>query len=257
MHFSSINFCIFGIPAYFFCAGVGLVVAVSAFIILLSAKKYSLKLNLRILVISIICMIVTARFAGILSASYRNIGMGKMITISNITKSGIVFYGGLFGLLYSYKYCLKKLNQDKQILDILVVTIPLFHSIARIGCFLAGCCFGKENQSCFSIEYTTSILGVENTAQRIPVQLYEALFNFLLFLYLLYLIKLEDWKQKNIVEVYLLIYSVGRFVLEFFRGDTVRGIINGISFSQLISISIWLNLLCKTYIKHKIKEERL
>lgn len=255
MHFNSVNFCIFGIPAYFFCAGIGLVVAVSAFIILLSIKNYPLQLNLRILTISIICMIIAARLVGILSAIYRDIGMGKEITISNITKSGIVFYGGLFGLLYSYKYCLKKINQDEQILSILVVTIPLFHSIARIGCFLAGCCFGKESHSCLSIEYTTLIFGVENTAQRLPVQLCEALFDFLLFLYLLYLIKLEDWKQKNIVGIYLLIYSIGRFILEFFRGDAARGILNGISFSQLISILIWLNLLAETYKKYKLKEE--
>ena len=87
---------------------------------------------------------------------------------------------------------------------------------------------------------------IVNTANRIPVQLIEAAFNVGIFIYLFALIHKDDWKNKNLLLRYIVIYSCGRFLLEFIRGDTVRGVIHGISFSQVISIIIWLTLLTIT-----------
>ena len=134
-------------------------------------------------------------------------------------------------------------KQDICIMDVLAVCIPLFHSIARIGCFFGGCCFGKESHSHIAINYTTTVFDEVTTAYRIPTQLIEAAFNLILFLYLLHLLCSKEWKSKNILRRYLLIYSIGRFIIEFFRGDLVRGVIHGVSFSQLISVLIWIYLL--------------
>lgn len=131
---------------------------------------------------------------------------------------------------------------ERNSINILAVSIPLFHAIARIGCFLAGCCYGIEYTGFGSITYTIMDNGILNSVNRIPVQLIEAGFNVLIFIYLLRLIQKEDWNKKDILLRYLTLYSCGRFLLEFIRGDTVRGVIYGVSFSQVISILIWIGV---------------
>lgn len=248
MSFNTVGFNIFGIPPYFFCAGVGLVVAVCLNIILVASKRYCLQEYMEVLLISIISMLVFAKLFGCLSGVYRAIGVDEAITFDTIKNTGIVFYGGLFGLLVGYYRGLNSkliTVKDPHAIDVLAVSIPLFHAIARVGCFLAGCCHGIESDI-FSISYTIMDNGIVNTANRIPVQLIEAAFNVGIFIYLFVLIRKDDWKNKNLLLRYVVIYSCGRFLLEFIRGDTVRGIIHGISFSQVISIIVWLTLLTIT-----------
>lgn len=240
--FNAVGFTIFDIPGYFFFAVLGLVISVSVFISLIADKKYSLQKNMLILSIAAIFVIISARVFGCISGIYRDIGMGKEITLSGIKQTGIVYYGGLFGLLVSYCILSKKV-QDIYIMDILAVCIPLFHAVARVGCFFGGCCFGKESPSLIAINYTTKVFNEVITAYRIPTQLIEAAFNFFLFLYLLHFFRCEDWKDRHILRRYLLLYSIGRFIIEFLRGDLVRGVIFGVSFSQVISVLIWTYLL--------------
>ncbi len=248
--FSSIGFTIFDIPGYIFFVILGLIITIGTFVILLSCKKYPLKENLISLLISLVSMIIFAKLFGCLSGVYRDIGLGEKLSWDSVINTGIVFYGGLIGVIISYLICAKKTHQEKHILDIVAVCIPLFHSITRIGCFFGGCCFGIESN--LGIYYTTTVLGEVVTSYRIPIQLIEAAFNFCLFLYLLFLYSRDDWLQKNIMRRYLLIYSIGRFIIEFWRGDIVRGVVFGVSFSQVISIIIWIYLL-STYIISKTK----
>jgi phosphatidylglycerol:prolipoprotein diacylglycerol transferase len=255
--FNAVGFTIFDIPGYFFFTVIGLVTSISAFIALIADKKYSLQKNLLMLFIVAICVIAFARIFGCISGIYRDVGMSKEITFDGIKQTGIVYYGGLIGLLVSYSIMSKK-AQDVYIMDVLAVCIPLFHSVARVGCFFGGCCFGKESHSIIAINYTTKVFDEVTTAYRIPTQLIEAAFNFCLFLYLLHLVRSEDWKNKHILRRYLFLYSIGRFVIEFFRGDLVRGVIFGVSFSQVISILIWVHLLVTLHSrcnKNEVKEE--
>lgn len=238
------NFQIFGIPAYFFCAFTSAVVATSVYIILMYSKKYNVSQSMKTLFISLLGMVLGAKAFGILSGVYRNIGIGEKVTLGTLLDTGIVFYGGLFGLLIIFRLCLcsKHFSLDKHALDVLAVCIPLFHSIARMGCFLSGCCFGKIYEGLLAIKYVTIINGSIDENIRFPIQLVEALFEFLLFLYLLRLLKDERWQEKRIMMRYLFCYSIARFLFEYLRGDVRRGIICGISFSQCISILIWINL---------------
>ena len=255
MKFNAVCFTILGIPGYFFFVGIGLVVSICAFIIMLYQKNYLLlKKHIQILFPTAVCVILCARSFGCISGIYRDIGMGNTISWEGICQTGIVFYGGLFGLLISYHIALKVTKQDLNLMNILAVCIPLFHFFARIGCFFGGCCFGKESKNCIAINYTTIIAGNVVTSYRVPIQLIESIFNLCLFLYLLHLYRKNDWKTKNILRKYLLIYSIGRFIIEFFRGDFIRGVICGVSFSQVISILIWIYLLATVRIEHnKIK----
>lgn len=155
MNFNTVGFYIFGIPPYFFCAVVGLVAAVCLNIILVAAKRYCLQEYMKVLLVSIISMLLFARLFGCLSGIYRAIGGGEVITFDTIKNTGIVFYGGLFGLVFGYYLGLNSkliTVKDLYAIDVLAVCIPLFHAIARVGCFLAGCCYGRESEF-FSISY--------------------------------------------------------------------------------------------------------
>lgn len=211
---------------------------------------------MKILFLSLAGMALGAKLFGYLTGIYRSIGLGNAITIDTLRDTGIVYYGGLLGLIAVYSICLKYKHcaLDAHSLDVLAVCIPLFHAIARVGCFLSGCCYGVVHTGLFAIKYTTIIEGNIDVNLRFPVQLLEALFEILLFIYLLSLLRKEDWKAKNLLGRYLSLYSIGRFFLELLRGDVRRGIIYGISFSQCISVLIWIVLVCIILKRKRIKK---
>ncbi len=250
---NTVSFCIFGVPAYFFCTTIGFVITTCVYIMLVSSKKYDISQGIKIFFISILGVILDAKLFGFLTGIYRDIGMHKSITINTLLDTGIVFYGGLFGIIIGYLLCLKMKYQDidKHILDILAVCIPLFHSIGRIGCFLSGCCYGKNYDGMIAINYITVINNCRNESMRFPIQLVEALFEFIVFVYLLFLLKSKEWESKKLLVRYLTMYSFARFFFEFLRGDIRRGIIQGISFSQCISVFIW-TILFFLYVKQNI-----
>lgn len=156
----------------------------------------------------------------------------------NYVFGGSVFYGGLIGAIFVFFIFtkIKKLNFGDYS-DIGALAIPLFHFFGRIGCFLSGCCYGIEWEH--GITYTHSLTASANGVPRLPVQLIEAGLNLLLFFLLFYLYRKGKAPHK-ILTLYLLIYPVYRFILEFFRGDSYRGFLFGLSTSQIISIIIFI-----------------
>ena len=256
MEFNTIGFLIFGLPPYFVCAVVAFVVATCVFIVLIESKGYSVSENTRGLLISIVGMLVVSRLFGVFTGLFRAVICKESITLETFTQTGIVYYGGLLGLVMSYLCCLRTRlfqNKDIYVLDILAVPIPLFHSISRIGCFLAGCCYGKP--WIYGVKYSIILNCEVDITNRIPVQLIEAVVELGIFFYLIRLLKTLEWRNKHILIRYLGVYSIVRFFLEFIRGDEVRGVWNGISFSQIISIVIWLSLLFYIYKSNQLKED--
>ena len=103
----------------------------------------------------------------------------NFLTAVNLIWGGNVFYGGLLGGILAAMIILKIRPQYRYLLDIAAPAIPLFHFFGRIGCFLAGCCFGIE--SIFGFTAYHSIVEEANGIHRFPVQLLEALVNLVIF----------------------------------------------------------------------------
>lgn len=145
---------------------------------------------------------------------------------------GFVFYGGLiFGVTFYFIYSLwlKKFpfNQSK----LLVPGLVFGHAIGRVGCFFTGCCFGSQCDLPWAVHMHGEWIH--------PVQLYEA---FGLFAIAFLTLKWVNSKRDNvfIITRYLVFYSVLRFVVEYFRGDKIRGVHwLDLSTSQMISIAIF------------------
>lgn len=151
-----------------------------------------------------------------------------------LLNGGIVFYGGLFGVILGIIIVSKRKNISiEAMLDLVAPAFPLFHAFARFGCLLAGCCYG--------IEWNWGIVLMEEAdIIRFPVQFFESICDFLIFGRLVFR-EVKQGSNKNSFAIYLCGYSICRFLLEFYRGDQVRGIwAGGFSTSQYISALIIL-----------------
>lgn len=149
---------------------------------------------------------------------------------------GFVFYGGLiFGLIYFfiYAFLLKKFPIENS--KYLIPGIIYGHAIGRVGCFLAGCCYGAETHGTFGFQ-------IDGVA-RYPVQIYETIFLSFIGLAILKMLK-NNVANKSIINTYLLSYSLFRFFIEYLRGDEIRGILwLDFSSSQWVSIFIIVTIV--------------
>lgn len=148
---------------------------------------------------------------------------------------GFVVYGGIIGgILAGWLYCRHKKISFLKYFDLAVPSVALAQGFGRIGCLLAGCCYGSETSGFFSITFRTSDFAPNNVA-LIPTQIYSSILDFVHFGVLL-LIARHKKSDGQVAACYLIFYSLGRFVLEFFRGDLIRGSVGVLSTSQFISL---------------------
>lgn len=162
---------------------------------------------------------------------------GRFVAAAARIFGGMVYYGGLIGGIIAGMIVIKAKNYPVgDITDCAAPGVALFHAFGRTGCFLSGCCYGIESD--FGFIYHNALIESANGVRRFPVQLFEAGFELLLFFVLWRLLEAKRLKGKLFL-LYLLVYPVGRFFLEFFRGDEYRGFIFGLSTSQVISLLLF------------------
>ncbi len=152
---------------------------------------------------------------------------------------GFVFYGGLIGLLIGVIiYCRKFQLSVISYANIIAPGILIVHSLGRIGCFFAGCCYGIEYDGPLSITFPVNHFTMEMAGvPRFPVQLLESLLNLLMFV-VLFVYGRKKRPEGQLLGIYLIFYSTVRFALEYVRADAVRGVFWGISTSQWISLGL-------------------
>lgn len=152
-----------------------------------------------------------------------------------LMQGGFIFYGGiplgLFGL-----WLAGKLHHVpvRPYLRIGIPLIPLTHAFGRVGCFLAGCCFGISYDGPLAVTYEHSH-GAPLGVPLFPVQLLEAGVVLVIAGVLLALC-LRGWDEWPLLGLYLGLYGAARFCLEYLRGDAERGRFLWFSTSQWISL---------------------
>lgn len=152
--------------------------------------------------------------------------------------NGFVVYGGIIGgSICCIVYCrIKKLN-TLQWFDLVLPEIAIAQGFGRIGCLLAGCCYGAQTTGSIHIVFRDSLFA-PNNVWLYPTQIMSSAANFLNFALLVFLIPRFFKKPGIVSSFYLIFYSIGRFVIEIFRGDAERGSVGALSTSQFISIFI-------------------
>jgi len=158
-----------------------------------------------------------------------------------LTGRGFVFYGSfLFAVPTMLWYFKRNKLPVYAMLDIMAITTCLVHFFGRIGCFMAGCCYGVVTTSAWGVTYTNEACVAPLHTSLHPTQVYEAGYIFLVMLALLLLRGKRKFYGQLFI-TYVLLYAVGRYALEFFRGDLERGfVINDyVSHSQFIALLIF------------------
>jgi phosphatidylglycerol:prolipoprotein diacylglycerol transferase len=166
--------------------------------------------------------------------------------IFSIFQSGGVFYGGLLAAFpVAWWYVRRHRLDGWKTADVLAPGVVVGQAIGRLGCFAAGCCHGRPTDVAWAVTfrdiYATRAVGTPIDTPLHPTQLYESAAAFLIFGFLLWLAARKKF-DGQVVLAYVVLYSITRFVIEFYRGDAARGaVFNGmLSTSQFIAIVLVL-----------------
>lgn len=160
----------------------------------------------------------------------------------SLVRAGGVFYGGLiaavlvgFWLVRRYKLSVWSTG------DLMAPGIALGHLVGRFGCLLAGCCYGRPTDVSWAITFTNPIananVGTPLNLPLHPTQLYDAGAELLILAILLLTERRGKAFAGRTFWLYIGLYAISRFIIEFFRGDLQRGVVVGdISTSQFVSL---------------------
>lgn len=155
-----------------------------------------------------------------------------------IGSEGFVVYGGIMsGILTIYIYCKIKKLTFLSYFDVLAPSVAINQALGRVGCFMAGCCYGRQTDCAIGVVFPEGALAPAGV-RLLPTQLFSAGGDLLLAIGLILYARRAKYRG-NISALYLLFYSIGRFVIEIFRNDD-RGAVGALSTSQFISIFMFL-----------------
>ncbi len=223
---------------------VGIIACLIFTIIAMKICGYSKTASDAIIIIGIFAIIIGLLFGMLFQAFYDYLSNpsggfkldGGMTFIGGLIGGVIAFLGLYFLYVYVINPRLKPGNFFKSdmnkgvwyLVRIAPISITIAHGFGRIGCLFAGCCYGLPTHAWY---------GVPNKTWgdiRVPVQLYEAIFLFVLSAVLIVL--LFKFKSKDTMAIYLVSYGIWRFIIEFFRADERGSFIGNITPSQFWSI---------------------
>lgn len=160
----------------------------------------------------------------------------------SLFQSGGVFYGGLLGAIpVAFWYARRHQLDGWKTADVLAPGVVAGQAIGRIGCFMAGCCYGKPASVPWAVTFTDVYanrnVGTPLDTPLHPTQLYESLACFLILAALLWMAPRKRF-HGQVVLAYVVLYAVARFAVEMFRGDAIRGFVLGgrLSTSQFIAL---------------------
>jgi phosphatidylglycerol:prolipoprotein diacylglycerol transferase len=157
-----------------------------------------------------------------------------------LARSGGVFYGGLIlAVVVAFWYIAKHRMPFWTTCDVFAPGIALGHVTGRLGCFAAGCCYGKPTDVPWAVIFTNPLaaanVGTPLGIPLHPTQLYEAGAELLILILLLVTERRGKLFAGRTFWSYMFLYAVSRYVIEIYRGDP-RGALLGFSTSQFISL---------------------
>lgn len=193
----------------------------------------------------VLLILITAFVGGKLFFYFENPGyyFGQPVNMFKDPGRGFVFYGSLIfsvtAIIVFFK--IRKIPTLKM-LDIIAITTCIVHFFGRLGCFNAGCCYGHAHDGIFSVVFTNPVCMAKplNTPLH-PTQLYSAAM-ILTILVVLIIVKGRKSFSGQVFLLYIMLYSVGRGIVEVYRGDLIRGFIikDYLSHSQFIATILFL-----------------
>jgi phosphatidylglycerol---prolipoprotein diacylglyceryl transferase len=183
---------------------------------------------------------------------------GNPSNMLEMSGSGFVFYGSLlFAIPTMIIYFKIKKMPVYQMLDIMAFVAIIVHGFGRMGCFMAGCCHGIPTDSFVGVTFTHSATMASPVGTPLhPTQIYDIVLLGFIFA-TLKVVQTKQLFNGQLFLLYIILYAVGRSIVEIFRGDEGRGFVfDGLlSHSQFISIIIGIMAMGLYY--HILKNKRL
>ncbi|MBI5555185.1 MAG: prolipoprotein diacylglyceryl transferase [Elusimicrobia bacterium] len=175
--------------------------------------------------------------------------------IVKIWEGGLSYFGGLAGgVLGGIFYVKHKKLSVWQMGDLVFPYIALGQAVGRIGCFFAGCCYGKICAASWAVRFDDPQALAPTGMALHPTQIYEALADFIIFLILLTVGKKREFKGQVFL-LYFILYAAVRLAIEFYRGDN-PAVWFGFTLYQLISVAILVSALTIYIIQWKQRRSR-
>ncbi|HXZ27515.1 MAG TPA: prolipoprotein diacylglyceryl transferase [Terriglobales bacterium] len=236
-HLGSLDF-----PTYGLMAALGLMVGLSVCVRLARREGIDPEQAWNLGLLAILAAIAGAKLFLLLDDwSYYSEHWGEFFSLSTL-RAGGVWYGGLLVALAAAAWYIRRHHLPvRRVCDAFAPGVALGHAIGRLGCFAAGCCYGKPTRLPWGVIFTNPLAaqwsGTPLGVRLHPTQLYEAaveLANFFLLAWLLPRKKFDG----EVIGAYMALYGFARFFLEFLRDDPERGSVFGgaLTLTQLVSI---------------------
>ena len=150
----------------------------------------------------------------------------EVFALSTLQAGGVWSGGLLLALVMCVWYMRRNQMPVLASCDVFVPGLALGHAFGRIGCFAAGCCWGRETHVPWAVTFhnplAAQIVGTPLGVPLHPTQLYEFVLELLNCVFLVWLLRRKRF-EGEILGAYLIIYGIGRYFIEFFRGDPGRG----------------------------------
>ncbi len=241
----------FSVPTYGVLIAVGFLAALSLSTRLARRSSVDAERVGSLAIVLLLSAIVGAKLFLIADSwQYYAANPGRLFSLS-VLRSGGVFYGGLLtALAVAYWYTKRHGMPWLATADLMVPGLAIGHSVGRLGCFAAGCCWGRETVVAWSVTFTNpaahDFTGVPLHVALHPTQLYEAAGLALMGGLLVWMYS-RPHAAGAVLGAYLTLYSVFRFAVEPFRDDSARtSLVAGwLSTTQLVALGlatlgIWL-----------------
>jgi phosphatidylglycerol:prolipoprotein diacylglycerol transferase len=232
-------------PTYGVMAALGLIVGLSVVFRLSRQQGLDPDKMWNLGMIAILSGIVGAKILLILNDwGYYSQHPSEIFSVATLLQSGGVFSGGLIlAIALCFWYVRHSHIPFLRAADVFAPGIAIGHALGRIGCFAAGCCWGAETTKPWGVVFTNplaaQLVGTPLFKHLHPTQLYEMAAEIVNFVILYNLVGRKRF-EGQVIGLYMFLYGIQRFIIEFFRGDPGRGEILGgtLSGTQLIAIGL-------------------
>lgn len=218
--------------------------AAGTFVTLRGAKRRGMEAEvfLDFAIWALVSSIVAARLTFVMLnyADYED-DFGKVFQLWG---GGLSFHGGLAGGIIALAvFCQRRQLSFLTMGDIIAPALPLGYAFARVGCFLNGCCYGTPTKLPWAVAFPDEHFPGAQTPPSHPTQIYSLLLSLVVF-GILWGMRTRAQFAGQLVFLYLVLYSIERFIIEFFRKDVTAAPFMRTPLTQAQAVSIVLIIFC-------------
>jgi phosphatidylglycerol:prolipoprotein diacylglycerol transferase len=163
---------------------------------------------------------------------------GQIFSMATLQAAGVFHGGFIVALIFAYLYLERQNLPVLKTMDIFAPGIAVGQAIGRLGCFAAGCCWGKVCYLPWGVRFRSNFAAPVPLDKRLhPVQLYESAADLLIF-FVLYRFLGRNHRTGQVIGLYLVLYSTARFIIEFFR-EHEQSLVGPFSLTQWIALALF------------------